>query len=93
MALAVGILWLAQVGVALALAAWLLWLRGRVGLYSAVLIVAGSLLCFGFYSAVVGLAENTWTRSSPGFLIAVAVGTLGEGIFVTGLLGLRRAHA
>jgi len=93
MALAVGIWWLAHVIFAFALAGWLLWRRGPCGVVPAALLVAGSLLGFGLFSAAVGLAEETWSTSSAGFLIAVAVGIVGEGLFATGLLGLRRTQA
>jgi hypothetical protein len=89
MALAVGILWQVLIVVAIVLAALLLWRRRLAGLGHAALVLTGSLLCWGFVSAAVGLAENFWSVSSAGFLAATAVGVVGAGLFVLGALGLR----
>ncbi len=62
----------------------------KPGFTRAVLAILGALLSFGFVPAVVMYKDKNWIASSPGFLGAVAIGTLGLACFVIGCLGLRR---
>lgn len=59
------------------LAGCLVWRKGVSGIGWGIVAVAGGLLSFGLLSAAVGLDERAWSISSPGCLLALAVGVLG----------------
>ena len=69
------------------------WQRRMAGIGRGVAAVVGGVLCYGFVSATVGLAEGTWSASSVGFIVSMGIGVLGLASFGFGLLGLRRTGA
>jgi hypothetical protein len=90
MALGVLIGWQVLILVSVVVAALVLWRRGSAGIAASVAAIGGAALSYGFVSAAIGLAEDEWTATSTGFLIAMGIGVLGLACFCVGLLGLRR---
>ena len=64
--------------------------RGAASLKWSVQIVLGALLYYGFISAALGVSEGVWTVTSPGLLVALAIGIAGMALTVTGIRGLVR---
>ncbi|MBT5608708.1 MAG: hypothetical protein HN742_24410 [Lentisphaerae bacterium] len=54
--------------------------------------VLGTLLYYGFISAGLGVSEGVWTATSPGLLIALAVGGAGVALTIVGIRGLVRTR-
>jgi peptidoglycan/LPS O-acetylase OafA/YrhL len=64
--------------------------RGTTSLKWSVLTILGTILLCGFMSAAVGIGEDFWKFSSPGFLVAMTVGFAGVVLAVIGIRGLGR---
>ena len=88
------LVWQALIVASVIVAGFALWRKGLAGIAWGATAVLGALLSYGFVSAVVGMYEDTdWSVSSPGFLGAIAIGTLGLACFVIGCLGTRRGSS
>ncbi|HIL68589.1 MAG TPA: hypothetical protein EYG38_01910 [Verrucomicrobia bacterium] len=64
--------------------------RGIPSLKWSSLLFSGSLLCYGFISAGMGISEGVWTFSSPGFFLMTGTGLLGLFSIGSGCVGLSR---
>ena len=64
--------------------------RGATSLKWSVQIMLGTLLYCGFISAALGVSEGVWSATSPGLLVALAIGIAGMALTVTGIRGLVR---
>lgn len=64
--------------------------RGATSLKWSVQVMLGTLLYYGFISAALGVSEGVWTATSPGLLVALAIGSAGMALTVTGIRGLVR---
>ena len=65
-------------------------IRGASSLKWSGQIMLGTLLYYGFISAALGVSEGVWTATSPGLLVALAIGSAGMALTVTGIRGLVR---
>ena len=70
----------------------LAFVKGATSLKWSVQFVLGTLLYYGFISAGLGVSEGVWTMTSPGFLVAVALGIGGVVLAINGVLGLVRTR-
>ena len=87
------LVWILLVSSSIITAIVMAMVRGVTSLKWSALTMLGTALCYGFISAGLGVSEGVWTVTSPGLLVALAIGIAGVALTTIGMLGLVRTRA